>query len=191
MLLFYKCVLALTEALLTGMGVSVHTLAPLLVTTWLVKKGVRDVQKKNGPQISADAKWKGSGYNSKGKHIHTCFHLHFEGKQSLIIGWNLKHDSRVVRFLKISSQNKYKQKRLNKNRKHSTSLVLIEILAKLVIVMHIIGHDSISHNSMEKKNTKCTFLETNVCVLFFKLYTVVNIWSRSKPFIKVALKPSS
>lgn len=55
MLLFYKRELALSEALLTGMGVSIRTLAPLLVTIWLVKKGVRDVQK-NGLQISADAK---------------------------------------------------------------------------------------------------------------------------------------
>jgi len=59
-------VLALLEALLTGMGVSVRTLDPLLV-----EMGVRDVQKKNGLQISANAKWKGSGYNSKGKHTYT------------------------------------------------------------------------------------------------------------------------
>jgi len=44
-------VLALLEALLTGMGVSVRTLDPLLV-----EMGVRDVQKKNGLQISANAK---------------------------------------------------------------------------------------------------------------------------------------
>lgn len=53
---YFTCVPALLEALLTGMGVSVHTLAPLLVTICLVKMGVRHVQKKNGLQISANAK---------------------------------------------------------------------------------------------------------------------------------------
>ncbi len=77
----WVCVLQMctisVRGLIDKMGVSVHTLALLLVTIWLVKKGVRDIQKTNRLQIHADAKWKGSGYNWKGKHTYTPVFTYF------------------------------------------------------------------------------------------------------------------